>query len=393
MDNDTLNGGGRFDNFKQRYSDFKDNYTPKWNEFKNNNSNRWNEFKDRSSNGWSNVKNKSSQNFNKAKNHFKNNKKNYMLSLILIIVILVSFLLLYLYWEDITGYFGKFFISSLTKSDGKANPEGFNFRGGYLDYDWQYLQKNADGSDNSENCLKGWNFYKKNGRLVAGNIESTTSLHDSNFKKWCAIEPPTEFSLNPNYEDLTTEFVNSDEGKVFKLDNHLIDCRNNDDPMPLNRIKLNIDENDPTNVNYLFNCISHDYDFNDLVYKSTPAVDAYKGNTLNLTAHDVNCDTNAVLASVQLNEEDAKLNYNYSCLPSFHKMDCSVKKTTPYTSYVDAKGNTSIYPLEKHDIKCDVNEAISQFKLVKNPDSTKNEYRYEYTCCKNYGVDKTKPLK
>lgn len=389
MDDTTLNGGSRFDNIKQRYSEFKDNNFNRWNELKDNSSERWNELKDRGSEKWKNLKNNSSQNYNKARNHLKKNKTSYFYGFIVLLIIAVIIILIYIYWDDITLSFGKFFISSSTNDN--VNPDGFNFTGGYLDNDWQYIVKNSDGSDNSENCLKNWNYYKKNGTLIAGNIPLTTTLRDN--KKWCAIEPPTQFSLNSDYEDLGTDFVDSKDGKVFKLDNHFIDCRNNDDPLALNRIKLNIDEENPTNVNYLFNCINHDNDFNDLIYQSTPQVDAYKGNTLNLTAHDVNCGNNAVLSSVELMEEEAKLNYNYTCLPSFHKMDCSIKKTTPFSSYIDSNGNTSIYPLEQHDIKCGPDEAISQFKLVKNPDATKNEYRYEYTCCKNYGVDKTKALK
>ena len=51
---------------------------------------------------------------------------------------------------------------------------------------------------------------------------------------------------------------------------------------------------------------------------------------------------------------------------------------TKYTGW-NAEGGGKNYYLDRHDVKCDANEAIRSFRLHRNG---KGNYRYRYLCCK-----------
>jgi uncharacterized small protein (DUF1192 family) len=55
-----------------------------------------------------------------------------------------------------------------------------------------------------------------------------------------------------------------------------------------------------------------------------------------------------------------------------------LKCRTLNTPFNDEGGGNAVY-LDRHDLRCEPNEMLGQFRLIRNG---ANQYRYDYTCCK-----------
>ncbi len=64
-----------------------------------------------------------------------------------------------------------------------SNPSGLNYISGSPSNYW----KNTDNKKDPE-CANNWNYYKKDGTLILGNIPNITKEGDS--KNWCALKNP-----------------------------------------------------------------------------------------------------------------------------------------------------------------------------------------------------------
>lgn len=64
--------------------------------------------------------------------------------------------------------------------------------------------------------------------------------------------------------------------------------------------------------------------------------------------------------------------------PNSYQPDDRLKCRTLNTPFNDEGGGNAVY-LDRHDLRCEPNEMLGQFRLVRNG---AGQYRYDYTCCK-----------
>jgi hypothetical protein len=178
------------------------------------------------------------------------------------------------------------------------------------------------------------------------------------------VAPPpvvVPFSFGSNE---STPFSNN----IF-LEDHNIDCKNK----ALNRIHLGRDSKG--NYNFDYTCNSGGQ-IGTSIDKSTPLNDDGGGNTSYLERHDINCGTGSALTQMKLSRDGkGHIKYNYKCAPSTKPLTCR----QAFTGFNDTGGNNTYY-LDRHDVKCNADEALSQLKYT--GDAATGKYEYQYTCCK-----------
>jgi hypothetical protein len=167
---------------------------------------------------------------------------------------------------------------------------------------------------------------------------------------------------------------NSDGGgNALFLQRHNIQCNNK----PINRFKLIRKEGG--NMAYEYNCSEGGMLKSPTTY-SNPLSEA-SSNTVFLDRQSVNCGTNSVLSRLQLNgstEVDTATNtwkYDYSCVKSEKQLSCR-DVSTPWNE----EGGGNALNLDRHDVKCENDESLSGFALVRKGDGN---WRYNYKCCKS----------
>lgn len=77
---------------------------------------------------------------------------------------------------------------------------------------------------------------------------------------------------------------------------------------------------------------------------------------------------------MQRNGDGNKIKFTYTCCEMPEEKTC-VKERTPMN---DDGGGNAIF-LDRHEVKCKDNFALSQFKLSRGGGGSK--YQYQYTCC------------
>jgi hypothetical protein len=101
------------------------------------------------------------------------------------------------------------------------------------------------------------------------------------------------------------------------------------------------------------------------------------GTTVDLKNFDIDCGKDNVLTSLGLVRGVGSIHqYNYNC--ATNKQSQQLKCREVSTPMNDNGGGNNWF-LDRHNIACDKNEALSQLKLVEN--DQKNKYQYKYTCC------------
>ena len=108
---------------------------------------------------------------------------------------------------------------------------------------------------------------------------------------------------------------------------------------------------------------------------ATPWDDVGSGNALYLDRHNVNCGTDSFLSAFKLNQQGSgRIRYNADCCRIPDKKSCYPAKT-PFND--DGRGN-AVY-LDRHNVACRDNYAISRFRLMRNDKGDK--IQYHFTCC------------
>ena len=104
------------------------------------------------------------------------------------------------------------------------------------------------------------------------------------------------------------------------------------------------------------------------------------GNTIYLDRQNVNCNK-GLLSQFKLSKYNNGIQYNYGC-SNINTKNCVNKNT----NWNDEGGGNVIF-IDRHDLKCDKESYLKQFKLTRNG---KGKYRYNYTCCEIDYDTKTK---
>ncbi|ABY27940.1 hypothetical protein OtV5_143 [Ostreococcus tauri virus OtV5] len=155
-------------------------------------------------------------------------------------------------------------------------------------------------------------------------------------------------------------------GNMIYLDRHTLDC--GDDG--LNQFRLGR----PTGnqIQYKYKCLDG-INSPANINKDTGSNDWGGGNTIFLDRHNVNCDKNPIAKFRLVRPAGDKIRYDYTCNSKQVSGACRDVNTG-----WNQESNMNIY-LDRHDVKCDAGEVITQFKL--NRDG-QGKFRYDYKCCK-----------
>jgi hypothetical protein len=159
-------------------------------------------------------------------------------------------------------------------------------------------------------------------------------------------------------------------GNSIYLDRHNVNCGNKG----LNQLQFVRPAGDK--IEWKYTCADGGK-LGSNVSKSTPGSDWGGGNTIYLDRHDANCGENNVMTQLQLVRPTGdQIQWKYTCAPNTQSKALSCRDLkTPANE--DGGGN-SIY-FDRHDIKCNADEAISRLHLTR---PSGNQIQWEYKCCK-----------
>jgi hypothetical protein len=158
-------------------------------------------------------------------------------------------------------------------------------------------------------------------------------------------------------------------GNSIYLDRHNVNCDNK----PINELHLFRPAADK--IQWQYTC-ANGGNLGSSIAKSTPGSDWGGGNIDFLDRHDANCGDNNVMTQIHLSRPTPdQIQWQYSCAPNTQSKKLNCRQVT--TGANDDGGGNSIY-LDRHDIKCNSNEAISRIHLKRTDD---HNYQFEYTCC------------
>lgn len=165
-----------------------------------------------------------------------------------------------------------------------------------------------------------------------------------------------------------TQLNDDGGGNAVFFDRHDINCNG----QVLNELHLN--RADAKSIQFQYTCSTGGV-LGTPLSKNTDWNDEGGGNTVFLDRHNVDCGVNSVISELKLVRNGYQYQYQYQCIPSTQTLNCR-QTSTPWN---DEGGGNSIF-LDRHDLKCNSDEAISEFKLVRDGNG---KYQYQYTCCKN----------
>ena len=155
-------------------------------------------------------------------------------------------------------------------------------------------------------------------------------------------------------------------GNMVYLDRHTLDC--GDDG--INQFRLG--RPTPSEIQYKYKCLEG-INSPASENKDTGANDWGGGNTVYLDRHDVNCDKKPIAKFRLTRPQSNQIRYDYTC---------NSKQATGACRDADSgwnqESNQNVY-LDRHDVKCNDDEVITQFKLGRDG---AGKFRYTYKCCK-----------
>lgn len=177
--------------------------------------------------------------------------------------------------------------------------------------------------------------------------------------------PPPKFIVGANKD---TGLNDEGNGNAVYLDRHNLTCDSNG----IKRFRLVRDGKGK--YRYDYTCSSGG-DLGASTSKNTGFNDEGGGNMIYLDRHNIDCGVDGVLSQFKLNRSGQnQYRYDYSCLASKKPLQCR-DVTTPGN---DDGGGNAVY-LDRHDISCNDDETVNQFRLVR---PTNNTIQYKYKCCK-----------
>lgn len=157
------------------------------------------------------------------------------------------------------------------------------------------------------------------------------------------------------------------KGTINYLDRHTMDCSNK----ALN--ELHYQKNTAGDKFQMQYTCASGGKLGTLSDKVTDLNDTGNWNTGFLDRHNADCGVGNVMTKLHLNTNNDKMQWAYTCAPSIQNTCRQIS-----TDMSDDGGGNSMY-LDRHDIKCNSNEALQQLQLVRNPEG--NKYQFKYTCC------------
>jgi hypothetical protein len=181
-------------------------------------------------------------------------------------------------------------------------------------------------------------------------------------------DPEEDPTPAPTYTLLDAQTPANDwgGGNMIFLDRHTLDC--GDDG--LNQFRLGRPTD--TQIQYKYKCLDG-INSPANINKDTGSNDWGGGHTVFLDRHNVNCDKNPIAKFRLVRPEGHTIRYDYTCNSKQVSGACRDVNTG-----WNQESNMNIY-LDRHDVKCDTGEVITQFKL--NRDG-QGKFRYDYKCCK-----------
>ena len=185
------------------------------------------------------------------------------------------------------------------------------------------------------------------------------------------IEAALEVEVFKTGTQKTTGYNDDGGGNAIYLDRHSLDCESNG----ISHFKLYRNPNNLSQYQYGYTCSTGGPKLGPSMAKNTGFNDDGGGNVVYLDRHNVDCGSDGVLSQFKLARNlPSQYRYDYKCLPSTKPLTCRNVSTV---GNEDGKGN-SVY-LDRHDVKCNEDEVLNQFKLYR---PTGNQINYEYKCCK-----------
>ena len=173
-------------------------------------------------------------------------------------------------------------------------------------------------------------------------------------------------------EAKNTGFNDYNTGKNYYLDRHKLSC----DAGAINKFHLVLNQNeDPVDkMRYNYKCCSNITEAGATVEaKETPVNDDGDGNIMYLDRHHVDCGDKLV-SHVKLHRPNGEqIQYQYSCLPAAGDLTCR-----DVTTDNNDIGEGHVIFLDRHNVQCADDEALSSFKLH----NTGSGMQYQYKCCK-----------
>ena len=149
------------------------------------------------------------------------------------------------------------------------------------------------------------------------------------------------------------------------LDRHLVDC----DDDGLNQFKLG--RPSETQISYSYKCLDG-IDSPANIEKNSGANDWGGGNTIFLDRHNVDCGDNPIAKFKLVRPTEHTIRYDYTCNSKKVTGSC-----TDLNTGWNEESDKNIF-LDRHDVKCDDNQVITQFKLNRDGNG---KFRYDYKCC------------
>lgn len=169
----------------------------------------------------------------------------------------------------------------------------------------------------------------------------------------------------------TTGYNDDGRGNAVYLDRHSLDCGSNG----ISQFKLYRNANNLSQFQYGYTCSTGGPKLGPYMAKNTGFNDDGGGNVVYLDRHNVDCGSDGVLSQFNLvRNNTSQYRYEYKCLPSTKPLTCRNASTV---GNEDGKGN-AVY-LDRHDVKCNEDEVLNQFKLYRPKE---DQINYEYKCCK-----------
>ena len=183
--------------------------------------------------------------------------------------------------------------------------------------------------------------------------------------------PKTKCKANPYAKTSAKNTKDNDwgNGNSIYLDRHRLNCGKGG----IQRFQLK--RPSKTKLDYKYTCVPG-VNASQSGYKYTASNDWGNGNMIYLDRHKVNCGKKPISDFQLKRPAGNKIQYKYRCSNRNAAGDCrdtATKWNTPSSS--------TIY-LDRHNVQCKPNEALTKFRLRHNGKSgSAKKIRYDYTCC------------
>jgi hypothetical protein len=199
-------------------------------------------------------------------------------------------------------------------------------------------------------------------------------------------EDPDSSNVSASYKGFTSGTMSSTPfdadgvgkgGDITFLDRHTVDCNGK----PVNYLKLERNPTVPGQWQYKYKCAAGG-DLGAPVGKNTTFNDIGGRDISYLDRHDVKCEDNSVMTKVHFaNDKDYKnIRWDYSCAPNKQTKKLACRDVKTPVNERDTVNRQNAHYLDRHELKCNDDEALSQFQMIN--DENYSKIHFNYKCCK-----------